>query len=65
MDIVYDKIAIDNCWTVVVRLSDKQERTSVSLAFVTDAIAKMLKMQHILLIKDSPEGGGLPPRDLH
>jgi len=58
MDIVYDKIAIDNCWTVVVRLSDKQERTSVSLAFVTDAIAKMLKMQHILLIKDSPEGGG-------
>jgi len=27
MHVVYDKIAIDNCWTVVVGLRDKQEST--------------------------------------
>jgi len=39
---------------------------AVDLAFVIDDDVKMLKMQHSLLIMDSPDGGGgLPPRVLH
>jgi len=35
------------------------------LALVTDDIAEMLKMQHILMDSLGGWGGGLPPRNLH
>jgi len=47
MHILYEQIAIDNCWTVVVGLRDKQEITCHALVYNRRCWKKNFKKQHI------------------